>query len=260
MNLTFHPASEMFPLLSNADLAALAGDIKANSLREPITLHSDGSILDGRNRYRACLSAEVEPRFVDWDGQGTPEVFVISMNLHRRHLSESQRAMIAARLPAFAPGDSESQKHEGEISPSPFTTQQAADLMNVNRATVTSAKTVLKDGTPEEIAFVDSGQSAVNTTAKKIRKRTSKKQSKKKLGNVGKNPERIQKQQINAEIWGRVRDVLTHLTNLPLASDVVGIVRTHEKRKDVVEARLSAAFDWLKEFEHEWNERGVDAS
>ena len=34
--------------------------------------------------------AGVEPRYVEWDGQGTEAAFVISMNLHRRHLNEGQ--------------------------------------------------------------------------------------------------------------------------------------------------------------------------
>ena len=40
----------------------------------------------------------LEPQTALWDGVGTPETFVVSMNLHRRHLNESQRAMIAAKL------------------------------------------------------------------------------------------------------------------------------------------------------------------
>ena len=55
-------------------------------------------ILDGRNSYRACLQLGLAPRFQPWDGAGTPEAFVVSNNLHRRHLNESQRALVAARL------------------------------------------------------------------------------------------------------------------------------------------------------------------
>ncbi len=98
MDITFHPASGIFPLLSPADLAALAGDIDANGLLEAIVLHTDGSILDGRNRYRACLEVGVEPRFVEWDGQGTEEQFVDTMNYHRRHLSTKTRKERAVML------------------------------------------------------------------------------------------------------------------------------------------------------------------
>ena len=92
-----HPAAETFPALLDSELDDLTEDIRANGQREAIPLHPDGAILDGRNRDRACQRAGVEPRFTEWDGVGTPEAFVISNNLIRRHLTASQRAMIAAK-------------------------------------------------------------------------------------------------------------------------------------------------------------------
>ena len=96
--LTYHPVAEVFPLMVGAEFAALVEDIAAHGLKEPITKHPDGSILDGRNRHRACLEAGVAPRFETWGGAGTVVDFVISKNLLRRHLNEGQRAMIGANL------------------------------------------------------------------------------------------------------------------------------------------------------------------
>ena len=94
-----HPVASLFPLLEGEEFDALVEDIGANGLHEPIWLHPvDGSILDGRNRYRACLEAEVEPRFRAWSGKGSLIAFVISANLRRRHLTKSQRALLAARM------------------------------------------------------------------------------------------------------------------------------------------------------------------
>ncbi|HEX5442465.1 MAG TPA: hypothetical protein VFW87_01490, partial [Pirellulales bacterium] len=61
-----HPAATLFPLMHGVPLGELAADIAENGLREPIVC-TDGLVLDGRNRLRACEMAEVEPRFVEWD-------------------------------------------------------------------------------------------------------------------------------------------------------------------------------------------------
>jgi hypothetical protein len=94
----FHAAASVFPLLEGDDFESLSADIGRNGLREAIWLHPDGSIIDGRNRYRACRKAGVTPRFRTWNGRGSLTEFVISLNLARRHLTISQRACLAVLL------------------------------------------------------------------------------------------------------------------------------------------------------------------
>ena len=91
---SLHPACKLFPKLGQQELHELADDIKANGLQNPIVL-IDGKILDGRNRHAACKIAKVKPRFEQWNGSGSPVEWVISQNLMRRHLTASQRAVIA---------------------------------------------------------------------------------------------------------------------------------------------------------------------
>ena len=95
-----HPLCTLFPRLAQSELDALAGDIAANGLRESITLHN-GLILDGGNRYQACLLAGVEPTFREFDG-GNLVSFVLSANLHRRHLSAGQQSAIVASAQDWA--------------------------------------------------------------------------------------------------------------------------------------------------------------
>lgn len=91
-DLEFHPLANLFPMLSDERLASLAESIKGSGLREPIVLH-EGKILDGRNRYRACRLAGVDPRCVTYDGDA-PAQFVRDKNLERRDLTDDQRAGI----------------------------------------------------------------------------------------------------------------------------------------------------------------------
>ena len=98
-DLQFHEAAEIFPLLDDEGTKALADDIAEHGLQLPIEVY-EGKILEGRNRYRACLMADIEPDVVAIDPPN-PIAYVISMNLHRRHLTESQRAMVGARAKGY---------------------------------------------------------------------------------------------------------------------------------------------------------------
>ena len=57
-NLEAHSAAAMFPMMSADELQALAADIEAHGLVEPVVLF-EGKILDGRNRVKACELAGV---------------------------------------------------------------------------------------------------------------------------------------------------------------------------------------------------------
>ena len=95
--LPVHPFALRFPLMSGEEYEAFKRDIAANGQREPIIIHG-GMILDGRHRDRACREVGMKPDTKDWDGEGTPESFICNKNVHRRHLTDSQRAMIATSL------------------------------------------------------------------------------------------------------------------------------------------------------------------
>jgi hypothetical protein len=89
-----HPLAETYPPMSEAEMEALVADIAARGLQRPIVLH-EGKILDGRNRYLACKKANVEPSFVEYEGDD-PLGQVNSLNLNR-DLTAAQRAMVAAK-------------------------------------------------------------------------------------------------------------------------------------------------------------------
>jgi hypothetical protein len=87
----FHPLADLFPMLDKESIGfkALIEDIKANRQHEPVWLY-EGKILDGRNRYNACQHLGKDVLTREYIGRD-PIGFVLSINLHRRHLNASQR-------------------------------------------------------------------------------------------------------------------------------------------------------------------------
>jgi len=101
MNMQFHEIANVWPLLDDDKLQELAADIRANGLVNPIWTY-EGKVLDGRNRYKACLLANVTPKFNEYKGD-EPTAFAVSMNDKRRHMNKGQLGAIGAELePYFA--------------------------------------------------------------------------------------------------------------------------------------------------------------
>jgi hypothetical protein len=151
--LSPHPFADIFPPMEGVELAALGEDIKANGLREPIWLYED-KIIDGRNRYKAVIKAGVGHRMKEENFRvytGTdPLKFVISANVLRRHLNESQRALIAAKVANIKLGDN--QHKPGGIS-----VERAAEMFSVSAASIAVAKDVVEKAAPEIIENVQKG-------------------------------------------------------------------------------------------------------
>jgi N6-adenosine-specific RNA methylase IME4/ParB-like chromosome segregation protein Spo0J len=156
--IPFHPLADIFPLMQGEEFDALVADIKANGQQEAIVLH-DEMILDGRNRYRACMAADIEPVFRPFPGED-PLAFVISLNLKRRHLNESQRAMVASKLATLRQGARTDLSPIGEMSQG-----RAAELLNVGKRSVERAAEVRDHGAPELVRAVEHGAVSVSTAA-----------------------------------------------------------------------------------------------
>lgn len=148
----YHPIANLFPLIEGEEFENLKKDIQANGLLTPIEVY-EGKILDGRNRYRACLQIGVQPKFINYDGDA-PISRVVSLNLRRRHLTESQRADIASQLCGMKRGRPLKNPPIGGFS---STQAEAAKLMNVSLRSVQRASTVLEKGIPELKKKVEDG-------------------------------------------------------------------------------------------------------
>jgi N6-adenosine-specific RNA methylase IME4 len=178
-NYKFHPAANLFPLVEGEEFRALVEDISANGLIEPIWL-CDGKIIDGRNRYRACNEAKVVPRFRTWEQSGnSPIAFVISENLHRRHLTQGQRAAISLDAEALFAEEAKVRQATGKSGRGqPLTVilpeavkgearEQAADMFNVSPRYVSEAKRI-RDLDPEKFEQVRSGQKTLTEAKREV--------------------------------------------------------------------------------------------
>lgn len=132
------------------------------------------SILDGRHRYNACRELGIEVWGRKWEGGMDPIEYVVSNNIHRRHLTTTQRAKAAALAMDYhaaeakerqraAGGDRKSEEYQKSLTePVPEAIKQnqeardaAGRLFGVSGRSVSDAKYVLDHGTDEEKSQLD---------------------------------------------------------------------------------------------------------
>jgi ParB-like chromosome segregation protein Spo0J len=177
----FHPLADLFPVMNDESYKTLVADIKERGLRHPIILAPDESdegkqkILDGRNRYRACLEAGVLPHFDDLRN-GSAIDYVVSVNLIRRHLSTSQRAALAAKIEAAKAAEIKAQerirktkaKSEEPTEEQPEETsevprsaaKEAAQAVGVSTTYVSAAKQIGKKS-PKTLKEIQRGEKTI---------------------------------------------------------------------------------------------------
>jgi hypothetical protein len=145
---------------------ALKDDIEANGLRVPIVIYQ-GKVLDGRHRLKAILETGIyarltEKNFEVYEGLD-PVGHVLSLNVNRRHLSVSQRSLIATKLVTTKLGFNQHTKgKEGR----PIDLATAAKMLGVSEKSVQRAKEVLEKCVPEIVSKIQEGKLAVSLAEK----------------------------------------------------------------------------------------------
>lgn len=204
-----YPISEIafiFPPMLDEEFDKLVNSIQENGLVEPIALWR-GEIIDGRHRYKACQQLGIESRVVELEDDIDPIAYIIAKNEVRRHLTTSQRAMIAYKLieksktlkPApsldfrdIKFNDSEKQ-NPSQVEKSKngrLTQQNVSNVLNVTETTIGFAKKVATKGSPTVQKAVESGQIAVSDAA-----------------NIVEESKRVQTQMVKAVISGKAKNV-----------------------------------------------------
>lgn len=188
MNMKFHDIANVWPLMDDDKLDELVADIRSNGLINPIWTF-DGKILDGRNRYRACLIANVKPVFKEYTGN-EPTAFAVSLNDKRRHMNKGALAAVAAELePLFAADAKRRQRDSGgdkksaiarsvmekvpepiQKKPVPPARQEAAKSVGVNDRYVSDAKKV-KTEAPEVFERLKAGKITLQDAKREVAKK-----------------------------------------------------------------------------------------
>lgn len=207
-DIPVHPVASLFPMIGDEELQALADDIKANGQREPIivayldeAMLDEPVVIDGRNRFAACELAGVEPEFKYVmslnDRELSPQViadWIISHNLHRRHLTASQKAMVGQGYLDYLRAEAKKRQVEGgrkgaevtnsndrvgtnlsQPAPDDYSSRsvaQAAKIVGVSVGSMKSADYVAKND-PELAQQVRDRKVTVSAAAKRIRESLS---------------------------------------------------------------------------------------
>ena len=126
----YHPYCLLIPPAREAEFEELKADIQKHGLQNPGVLYQE-KILDGRNRYEACLAVNMPFSTTNFTGDDEAALaFVFSANLYRRMLSDSQRAQLVAAIPGL-------------------TNQVKAGLANVSLRHLNQANQIQREGIPE---------------------------------------------------------------------------------------------------------------
>jgi ParB-like chromosome segregation protein Spo0J len=124
----FHPAANLIPPMTQEEFDDLVADIKTHGLNEPITIH-EGMILDGRHRALACDKIGIKP-WRQESPSNDPLAYVLSVDIHRRHLTAEQRIEVAEKLAKADPA---------------MSARRIAKLANISPTTAVKAKTKVQE-------------------------------------------------------------------------------------------------------------------
>ncbi|MDO9141034.1 MAG: hypothetical protein Q7U38_11995 [Methylobacter sp.] len=161
--LELHPLCTYFPRMSDDEFSALKENIQLNGQTHPIyTL--DGMILDGGNRYRALCELGIEPVVVEYTGTN-PTQFILSSNLHRRHLTQGQSAAIVSASQSWINAQASA---PASTTASLDSTSARAKQSGVGQRTQQLADKLIKEAPAELVKEVIDGKKSLNKAIKEI--------------------------------------------------------------------------------------------
>lgn len=117
MNYEVHPLADAFPIMDGEPFRQLVDSIRKHGLLEPIVVKDGTTIIDGRNRFRACSVANVSPNFEEYRLDMPIHEYIWIKNVERRHMTEDQRAAVILRWEKYEADQSKVRMLSGKVDP-----------------------------------------------------------------------------------------------------------------------------------------------
>jgi DNA adenine methylase len=163
----FHPVSFLFPTMTKSEFDALVADIGEHGQREPILVY-EGLVADGRHRWSACAALGIKPKVEHWRGDEESLIrHIISVNLVRRHLSATERALLAVRYANLPKGIN--RFSIGAAIATSMRQSDASRLFSVSIDSIQRARKVESDGADELVSALREGKISLHVAARLAR-------------------------------------------------------------------------------------------
>ena len=179
-----HDLSAIFGDMPDDDFEKLLESVNENGFVDPMIRIYEGKILDGWHRYKAALHLNIvrKLRFTQWDTEeeGDPNVFVLSRNIERRHLTPGQRAQIIVSFnERFERGGDRKSDDFKTPNGALKTKKELAAEAGVGTSTIDRAVQVEKIGESESVISGEKTATEVikDRDAQKLEKRSSRRSS-----------------------------------------------------------------------------------
>lgn len=97
-NLKLHPLARLIPDMRGSEWQDFYADVAMRGIKVPLEVLADGTVVDGRHRLQAAIELGMtEVPIVDAPLNGdSPEAYMLKAAILRRHLTDDQRAALAA--------------------------------------------------------------------------------------------------------------------------------------------------------------------
>lgn len=257
------------------DLNALAASMKRHGLLHPVVVKKDGTLIAGHRRMEAA-------KLLGWDNIPVTVIEIEDLlsaerdeNTERKDFTPTEAVAIGRLIEDQERPKAEERKRQAQErgratrygrhlddgdSPTPKirVRESTAKAVGMGCRKYVEAKEVVAAAEEDPKVFGDlpsmmDETGNVHGMHREMERRRGKLNGKKvPLNKAGKNPDRIQEQQMRASIWQQVKDSLINLTSLPDAGEVVAIVRAHARDKNLIDKKLAPALNWLREFSDGW--------